>query len=342
MIPDRRQGGAQMEEKSSSANSAFGKGERREDPRLAVDEEAALALLNSGSRLPCRIVEISLTGCRLSLRDRFVGGVPARVEASFRLRGFSFRFSGEMEWTDGKHLAGIRFAEMASRRRDELVEVLCELAADNAAKAVKQAAEWLAAEEAAGKTPPQPSAPRSQVIQPTSSPDGSRSQTPSQDSASPKPTPEKPIAATASSAPAAPQAVAKAPASTPAKPTGRERRTQSRHEVNTSATILLVNVASRIPGRILNLSLGGCSIRTEDRFPVGIYTRVETEFHHEGLPFRLGGVVQAIKERQYVGIRFLDMSQRKREQVEQLIAEIEESREGPDAASDPDDRVQPA
>jgi hypothetical protein len=112
----------------------------------------------------------------------------------------------------------------------------------------------------------------------------------------------------------------------PAKAASRERRTQSRHEVNTTATILLVNVASRIPGRILNLSVGGCCIRTEERFPVGIYTRVETEFHLEGLPFRLGGVVQAIKERQQVGIRFLDLSPRKREQVEQLIAEIEDSR----------------
>ena len=60
---------------------------------------------------------------------------------------------------------------------------------------------------------------------------------------------------------------------------------------------------------------------------MGIYTRVETEFHLEGLPFRLGGVIQAVhdKGRQLVGIRFLDMSERKREQVEQLIQEIDEA-----------------
>jgi hypothetical protein len=112
------------------------------------------------------------------------------------------------------------------------------------------------------------------------------------------------------------------------KLSARERRTQSRHEVDTSATILLVNIASRLPGRILNLSLGGCRIRTDDRFPVGIYTRVETEFHLEGLPFRLGGVVQAIQDRHNVGIRFLDTSDRKREQLEQLIAEIAALDEG--------------
>jgi len=42
------------------------------------------------------------------------------------------------------------------------------------------------------------------------------------------------------------------------------------------------------------------------------------------MPFRLGGVTQAIHDRHTVGIRFLDMSSRKREQLELLIEEIEE------------------
>jgi hypothetical protein len=114
-----------------------------------------------------------------------------------------------------------------------------------------------------------------------------------------------------------------AQAATPGK---RERRAQSRHEVDTSAVILLINAGSRLPGRIHDLSLSGCRIRTDERFPVGIYTRVETEFRLEGLTFRLGGVIQAVhdRERRNVGIRFLDMSDRKQEQVEQLIEEIKE------------------
>jgi len=112
----------------------------------------------------------------------------------------------------------------------------------------------------------------------------------------------------------------------------RARRKEARQDVDTSVQILLVNVGSRLRGRILDLSLGGCRIRTDDRFPVGIYTRVETEFYIEGLPFRLGGVVQQIYERKTIGIRFLDLSERKRQQVQELIAEIEEARapKGPD------------
>jgi hypothetical protein len=118
------------------------------------------------------------------------------------------------------------------------------------------------------------------------------------------------------------------------KPVGRERRQQSRHEVDTTATILLVNVGSTLRGRILDLSLAGCRIRTDEHFPVGIYTRVETEFRYQGLPFRLGGVIQAIHDRNTVGIRFLDLSQRKREQVLDLIGEIDLMRAAHPAAAE--------
>jgi len=113
-----------------------------------------------------------------------------------------------------------------------------------------------------------------------------------------------------------------APTGNPPPP---ERRTTSRHTVDDTALVILVKVASRIAGRIVDLSLGGCRIRCDERFPVGIYTRVETEFRIEGLSFRLGGVIQAIHNRHTIGIRFLDISPRKHEQLEQLIEEINEA-----------------
>jgi len=119
-----------------------------------------------------------------------------------------------------------------------------------------------------------------------------------------------------------------------AKPPKRERRTQSRFEVDTSAVIYLINVGSSLSGRIVDLSLGGCHIRTREHFPVGIYTRVETEFRLEGLPFRMGGVIQSIHDRNNVGIRFLDLSERKRKQMLELIGEIEQMRAAQPAAAD--------
>ena len=54
---------------------------------------------------------------------------------------------------------------------------------------------------------------------------------------------------------------------------------------------------------------------------------METEFKLDGMPFRLAGVVQSLHDKFTVGIRFLDMSPRKREQLQELMQEIAEMKE---------------
>ena len=95
-------------------------GERRDMPRCVVDEKAVLLLVGHGGWVNCRIVELSLTGCRISTGERLPAGSGHRVEAVFKLRGVAFRFIGVSEWTDGQNLVGIRFEDMLARRRDEL------------------------------------------------------------------------------------------------------------------------------------------------------------------------------------------------------------------------------
>jgi hypothetical protein len=109
-----------------------------------------------------------------------------------------------------------------------------------------------------------------------------------------------------------------------AAPVKRERRTQPRHAVDTSVAVYFVYSGCRMQGRIVDLSLGGCCIRSLEPFPVGTHTRVEIEFCLNGLPFRLAGVSQTVHDRHQVGIRLLDVSSRKREQLNELIAEIAE------------------
>ena len=373
-----------MELPEKAAELATERQNRRATPRYRIDEDARLLLVKHGSTLSCRIVDISLNGCRMCTQERFTAGILIRVEVTFKVRGFAFRFSGVTQWTDGRYLLGIRFVDVPARRREELVEALCEVEAENAAKAAQQAAQKLASHTAealdseggggsnlrikptestlASHTAEKPvecvSKGRfvsghdfSRAVNATKStralaPEGnfpgvrikstpfsavctvplaSDERAPAMEAAAPtlreqaKPEPVQPTEAQKAEAPPA--------GPSQAKPARRERREQPRHEVDTSAVIFLVNVASRLTGRILDLSLGGCRIYTDERFPVGIYTRVETEFRLEGLPFRLGGVIQAIHDRRHVGIRFLDMSSRKREQLEQLVKEIEELRE---------------
>jgi len=364
-----------MELPEKAAELATERQDRRAAPRYAVDEDARLLLVKYGSTVSCRVVDISLGGCRVCTQERFTAGNLVRVEATFKVRGFAFRFSGVTQWTDGRHLVGIRFVDVPARRREELVEALCEVEAENAAKDAQkldtQAAIKLDSEGGGGSKPSIKPTESTRPLQAAeklvecvskrrfvSGHDFSRAVSATESTralalegcfsevriksspfpaastaqlATEEPAPAMGVAASTLRELAKPESAqpteAQPACSSQEKPARRERRQQSRHEVDTSAVIFLVNVASRLTGRILDLSLGGCRICTDERFPVGIYTRVETEFRLEGLPFRLGGVIQAIHDRRHVGIRFLDMSSRKREQVEQLVGEIEELRE---------------
>jgi len=270
-----------MEPEEKTAELATGEEDRRTVPRHGVDEDASLLLVNHGSTFPCRIVDLSLGGCCLRTKERFTAGSMVRVEATFRARGLSFRFSGITQWTDSRNLVGIRFVDVPLRRREELVEALFEVEAENAAKAAQRAAEKRAAEEQAAVREAEEEAQRQTPVQ--------------------------------------------IPA--PAEPDKYDRRAALREQVDTSAVMDIVKTALQLRGSIVDLSLSGCRIRVDERFPADIDTWVETEFRLNGLPFRLGGIVQVIYDQHTVGIRFLYRSNLMREQVKELIEDIREMKE---------------
>lgn len=272
--------------------------ERRSLPRYAVDAEATVVMVSQGSTLRGRIVELSLDGCRLHAERFCPVTAPASVELTFKLNGLGFRLGGMMQWADARQLAGIQFSPMAERRRDVLLEVLSELVPQTAGGDAEegQAAEVQNTQVAKALSGEAPPIPAKVVSMPP------------------------PVPATA-------QVESPAPVSAPAPCGRRERRQQSRHAVDSRATIYFVDVRAQISGRIIDVSMSGCRIRSDERFPVGIYRRVETEFTLDCMPFRLAGVVQSIHDKFTVGIRFLDLSARKREQLGELIEEMDGGRD---------------
>lgn len=100
---------------------------RRANPRKPVDEAAELHLLHPSCVLACQIVDLSLGGCRVRTRDRFLAGTMARVEVSFNLKGVRFRLSGVTQWTDRRNLVGIRFLDLPPRRLEALAETFEEI-----------------------------------------------------------------------------------------------------------------------------------------------------------------------------------------------------------------------
>jgi hypothetical protein len=305
--------------------------ERRTKQRFTVDKGSQLFLVSHGLAMVGRVLDLSLDGCRMETWGRFTGGVRARVEVTFKINGIAFRFCGLTQWTDGRNQVGIHFVDVTERRREELAEVIGEVEEDLGVKARKKAAGKLEAERRAGeeqgaleREARQRAAEEREARERASQAERARVFREEAGLQAAQQGTMRRVGEQHAPQPGAPPPATKPPA----KPGKGERRAELRHEVDTSATIYLIKIGSRQSGRILDLSSSGCHIRTDERFPVGIYTRVETEFRLEGLPFRLAGVIQAIhdRDRHEIGIRFLDLSERKRVQLEQLIVEIEEMR----------------
>lgn len=272
--------------------------EHRRHPRYAVDgDSAALLFVDLGVSLECKVIDLSLEGCRVRCRERLPKNAGVRAEVVFKVKGVAFRFSGVLRWTDGQQQAGIQFIDIIPRRRVDLAELIEEFEASAEKKCTKESA--------------QPS---------SAGPDAATLLPAQQTHASVVPAAE----------PVPPPAAAAPPGAK------SDRRAHLRHKVDTSATIILVRGGSSLAGHIVDLSLGGCCIQTRDKFPLGIYTRVETEFRLRGLPFRLGGVIQAVHHADTIGVRFLDTSDRKRQQITELIEEIQQAQSDPDSVAAPE------
>jgi c-di-GMP-binding flagellar brake protein YcgR len=306
--------------------------ERREMPRVAVDDAATLALLSDGTTLSCRLLDLSLGGCRMLMLQRLPKFVHEGVEVSFKVQGIAFRLSGRIQWTNDSNEIGLSFGPMSPRRRNDLLEVLSELEARDAVRARAAGLEPLPA----GQSSPSQAQPSPAEAQ--ASPAGVQLPAAKEKKFRPldaifrkifypRAAPEKENLAQGnrSVAPGRAQPAASEPKLQEAAAIERpqdERRADPRWDVGASAVITLVKIGSRLAGHILDLSQGGCRIRTVEKFPVGIYTRIEIEFRLQGTPLLLGGVIQAVHARNQVGIRFLDMSARKQEQLAELIKEM--------------------
>lgn len=271
--------------------------ESRVHARFPVDEDSVLLLVAHGMPVKARVVDLSLSGCRVHAYDRFSSKAGRAIEITFKTNGIDFRFNGVVQWSDENNDLGIRFVNMADRRKKDLADVIEEMSAAAAARASalnnmlpQQQAVSGGAEEARENQPLDDGAEHGGKL--------------------------------AVEAQSHPQAAADPPIAAPASPC--QLRGQPRPALHRFATIILVKDGSRFRGRILHLSLNDCRIRTDERIPVGIYSRVDTEFQLRGFLFRLSGIIETMQDRYSAGIHFLDLSEHKRRQVLELMGELEE------------------
>lgn len=296
--------------------------EERSAARYAVDVEAQLVIVSQCGTVSGRMFELREDGCRVRAEGHCAIATPAGIEVLFKINGIAFRLAGTMRWAEGHLTAEVGFNPMAERRREALLDVLAELQAPQEAGAGKECASPHIDEPVSRATPQSAVSAGPGLRKPDARLSAEKYVPMSSSAGVPRPPSIAPC----------PKAEAQAeqgvePQKPAGRPVGRERREQSRQMVDTRATLYFIDVRAEISGRILDVSMSGCRIRSDERFPVGIYRRVETEFTLDCMPFCLAGVVQALHDNHTVGIRFLNVSARKREQLELLMQEIKDMKE---------------
>jgi hypothetical protein len=114
--------------------------DRRSSPRFAVDAEARLLLVGHGLCMNCRVLDLSLNGCRMQTGGGIPAGIHVLVEVTFTVNRIPFRLPGVIRRSNGEGEVGIEFAGMSARRREEWAEVVNEVEAIAALKAAEEAA----------------------------------------------------------------------------------------------------------------------------------------------------------------------------------------------------------
>ena len=278
--------------------------EQRKYLRFPVDGQAMLFAAQLESAICCHMIDLGLEGCRLRRGDDEPLQVGMTVEIAFRLAGTLFRFPGTIQWSAKNTILGLYFTKMSDSHKNELADLLGAMheemearekeSRDKAAQEKAQQQNWV------GPQPQEVAQASTLHLVPN----------PAQNSLA-----ESSDANTGANPNTAVQAAVRP---------GRERRVHNRHEIDSLARVLFLSIHSRVTGKVVDLSLGGCRIRAQQPIPVGAYRRVEVEFMVDGLPLLLPGVTQGLHDKFTVGIRFVEMTERKAKQLHTVIDELEE------------------
>ncbi|MFZ1086878.1 MAG: PilZ domain-containing protein [Terracidiphilus sp.] len=271
--------------------------DRRADERYEINAPGG-CLNYQGSKYPCEIVDVSLSGCCVRCASKFLPGNLANVEVVLPVLGMVLRMVGTTQWVTRQNLIGVRFFHANPRSKNQLAGLLTGLADESVLEEIKAA---MVASARSGTTALDMEIPDEWLTKP-------------------KPAPEKP------------KEKHEPPASAPPPEKKAPRRAGMVLNQDTDAwpaVLRLLKDGSHQNGTITGLSLEGCTFRTMSPFAAGLHARVEVDFQMRGLPFLLAGVTEDVRDKTSVDIRFLEMSDRKQGELAELIEELKEAEKNP-------------
>jgi len=269
--------------------------ERRAIPRNKVENMTGVLIYQNES-FKVRVKNISPKGCQVEAESSFAGDLLQSVELQLSFREKPYKLYGRIEWTKDAHLAGISFQSpnitaqiVLSELMDEVLFVLN--------------TEMDAAPEAAVVPVPEPI---------------------------PVSVAEEAFSFSAVSRPAV---------AALQKPSIADRlsvefvrvvhqgapRASSTSEGEWTAEIQFIDRAVRKSTVVLDLSLRGCSLQSSEDFGDECDSRAQLVFLIAGLRFVLSGEPTALEDKKTLGVRFVDMNERRREFMNKLVMDLRDS-----------------
>jgi hypothetical protein len=281
--------------------------DKRADERFDLDR-APGTLIHKGTGIPCEMLDVSLSGCRLRALEPFMAGALESVKVVLRIQGMVLSIWGITQWTQGERMLGIRFLHPTGRSRNQLAGLLTCLLDSSAAEVVMKAVAAAAGEAGSAIISLEHPLP---IV--------------------PEPEPEPEIADTLED-----EEFQQAP---PPPPPPQRPELKSEHEVlsmevgDSPAVLHMVAEESILGGNVVDVSQDGCLVRLARPFAVRLNAQVEVDFHLRGLPFRLPGKTKEMHGDQVVEIRFTEMNMRKRDDLSLVITELIEASKATGAQS---------
>jgi len=259
--------------------------ERRSHPRIELRSIQG-TLLYLGCRTPCRIVNLSVGGVSVETNLRFTAGALAQVEITATVLGQEYHFYGMTEWVRYEQRLGIRFTHPSMTIRSQIEGLVARLF--DVAKEKGQ--DFVDGKDAESAKPEQSSGNTASAGQ--------------------------------GSAAATAECVESNSPGFTRKIHGSACRALSWEEGEWPVEVRYPQDRLSFSGSIVDLSLVGCSIRTQKPFSGEFHTPVELSFRLRGLPFLVGGKPVAVDDPNTVGITFSPMASRRRDDLAQTILEL--------------------
>lgn len=284
-----RTAGSARQDEATIAASGSGR-DRRVDDRFDM-QKAPGTLFHRGTAIPCEVLDISLSGCRIRSLRPFDAGALESVKVVLAIQGMVLSIWGITQWTTWDRKIGIRFVYPTVRARNQVAGLLTCLLDKNAADVVMRAVAVASQESGTPlivlehPLPPEP--------EPEEIPDEEEFQQPA-----PPPPPPKRVELHS------------------------EHKVLSLEEGDSPAVLHLVADGAILRGSVVDVSQDGCLVRLARAFPVRLNAQAEVDFHLQGLPFRLPGTTKEMHDERLVEIQFTEMSRRKQEDLSQVILEL--------------------